>query len=64
MRSCASSYLTRVACAVSVTTFLVFGTIGCDGGSGKAVGTGGELPPEAKKANNAMEDFEKGKSAK
>jgi hypothetical protein len=64
MRSCASSYFTRVACGLSVTTFLIFGSIGCDSGSGPATGTGGQLPPEAKKANESMENFAKQQEAK
>jgi hypothetical protein len=59
MRTCASSYLTRVACGLSVAAFLVFGTLGCDSGSTTKTGTAGELPPEAAKANNAMENFQK-----
>jgi hypothetical protein len=64
MRSCASSYLTRVACGLSVAVFLVFGTLGCDGGSSTTTGKSGDLPPEAKQANKNMEDFMKNQPAK
>jgi hypothetical protein len=64
MRSCALSYFTRAVCAVSVTTLLVFGPIGCDSGSGPAAGKGGELPPEIKQSNKNMEDAMKNQPAK
>ncbi len=50
---------TRRACVLSVTTLLVFGPIGCGGGSSTETGTVGELPPQAKEANKNMEDFVK-----
>jgi hypothetical protein len=48
---------------LSVTTLLVFGHIGCDGGSSTETGTPGQLPPQAKEANKNMEDFMKTKQA-
>jgi hypothetical protein len=64
MRSCAQSNFLRITCALCVTSFLIFGSIGCDGGSGPATGASGELPPQAKEANKSMEDFVKSKEAK
>ena len=60
MYSRALSVCIRLACMLSVTTLLVFGHIGCDGGSTTATGTG-QLAPEAKEANKNMEDFMKTK---
>jgi hypothetical protein len=59
MQSRALSVCTRLACVFSVTTLLVFGHIGCDGGSSTETGTVGQLAPEAKEANKNMEDFMK-----
>jgi hypothetical protein len=59
MQRRALSNCTRLACVFSVTTLLVFGHIGCDGGSSTQTGTVGQLPPEAKEANKNMEDFMK-----
>jgi hypothetical protein len=60
MYSRALSVCIRFACMLSVTTLLVFGHIGCDGGSTTTTETG-QLAPEAKEANKNMEDFMKTK---
>jgi hypothetical protein len=59
MQRRALSVCTRRACVLSVTTLLVFGHIGCGGGSSTESGPADPLPPEAKEANKNMEDFMK-----
>jgi hypothetical protein len=59
MQSRVLSVCTRLACVLSVTTLLVFGHIGCGGGSSTETGTADQLPPEAKEANKNMQDFMK-----
>jgi hypothetical protein len=64
MRSRALTYLTRLTCAVSISTIMIIGHVGCDGGASEKTGTVGQLPPEATKANNAMENFVKDQEKK
>ena len=59
MRRRTLSYFTRVACVIAATIFMVTGPIGCGDASGPGTGTTGELPPEAKQANQNMQDFMK-----
>jgi hypothetical protein len=64
MRNLSKVSLLRAACACSVSVYLIFGTIGCDGGSAPATGTGSSLPPEIKQGNENMENFMKNQPKK
>ncbi len=58
MRSSARGRFARGVLWASVSAALIVGPIGC-GSSGSATGGSSELPPEAKKANENMENFMK-----
>jgi hypothetical protein len=64
MRDLPKVSLARLACACSVMAYLTFGVIGCGGNSGPPTGTGSTLPPEAKQANENMENFMKNQQKK
>jgi hypothetical protein len=59
MRSCSLAYFSRVALMLFVAAFLAFGPAGCDSSSGPKTGSSSQLPPEAKQANENMENFMK-----
>jgi hypothetical protein len=61
MRSLSQVSLLRLACAFAVSAYVTFGVIGCGGTSAPETGTSTQLAPEAVKANNSMEEFEKSK---